>query len=84
MKVFCDYLGPRLDVVAFFGFTHECMIKIFTNDYVRCFDSVLKSANETEINLAWRHVIFYRRDYQIQKYYGLTPNWLHKLLLDLH
>ena len=42
LKVFYDYLGPRLDVLTFFSFTHECMVKIFSNDYVRCLDSVLK------------------------------------------
>lgn len=70
LEVFWLYLQPRLNQIQFFTFLQECIEQTVKNDYVRCFDFLLKNLNE-EIGLVIKYALFKHNAYRIIKYYGL-------------
>lgn len=71
LEVFWRYLQPRLNKVQFFLFLKECLEQTVKNDYVRCFDFLVRNTGG-ELGFFIKRLLFKHNACRIIKYYGLV------------
>lgn len=75
LQVFLDYCRPRVDQAQFWAFIIGCLGAVIKYDAVRCFIFLTTLCGENYVLFWFRHLLFKKRCYRIQRYYGLKKNF---------